>query len=139
MRPHTHAAYPAQTSRGRRASPAIGMPAYTWAGAGSACPDPSGSVMRPSVSLTMLNVATFDVLPLVSVTVSYTNSTTAPGSHRHRVASQTVEARRAQRREGLLAAAPLALPRGGPPPTMDALPAQARATKPTPHPHLPHH
>src|SRR5262249_61588762 len=130
MRPHTHAAYPAQTSRGRRASPAIGMPAYTWAGAGSACPDPSGSVMRPSVSLTMLNVATLDVLPLVSVTVSYTNSTTAPGSHRHRVASQTVEARRAQRRGELRQAATRPPPRGGAGASKDAPAARAGGSEP---------
>jgi len=78
----------------------------------------------------MLNVATLDVLPLVRVTVSYTNPTTALGSHRRRVASQTVEARRAQRREELLDAATRAIQREGPDVSMDALAAEAGVTKP---------
>ena len=82
------------------------------------------------MTLTVLTAATLDVLPLVSVTVSYINPTTSPPSDRRRVASQTVEARRALRREELLDAATRAIQREGPDVSMDSLAAEAGVTKP---------
>ena len=70
------------------------------------------------------------MLPLVIVTVRYTNLTAAPEPLRRRVASEAVDARRAQRREELLDAAVRAIQREGPDVSMDALAAEAGVTKP---------
>jgi len=64
------------------------------------------------------------------VTVRYTNLTAAPEPLRRRAASETADARRAQRREELLDAAVRAIQREGPDVSMDALAAEAGVTKP---------